>query len=372
MSHLPFFHRATLTTSAAMITVGGAAATLDTWAVVLVAIALTAATAWQAHTMSIRLRATARRAHALAGPVTDGGSMASPKGDVRPPGDLDGLGHAIDRLAARTDELIVAHADQRRDRSESLHNLGQRVKGLANLQLERIAELELANPDGDLDALHRLDHLATRIRRNAQSLIVLADTDDLRHRIQTGNPIAVLDVLAAATAEVEQFDRMSCRAVQPVKVSGRASGDLAHLLAELTENALAFSPPSTTVEVIGLRGTTGDYRIYLSDRGIGMTDAALVAANDTLAGRSDATTSSRFLGHLVIGRLARRHDISVAIASNGTGGITATVTIPAALITATKAFNHQAGSLALAPSSYGDIAANRRSFDDQVRNAEAA
>lgn len=132
---------------------------------------------------------------------------------------------------------------------------------------------------------------------------------------------------------MEQFDRVVLQTVEPVDVSGQASGDLAHLMAELLENGLAFSPPHTEVTVSGMADADGSYVLRVIDGGIGMGPGAVSEANERLSGEgSFATSPSRYLGHYVVGHLAGRHGITVTVAPNTSGGVIATITIPPAIV----------------------------------------
>lgn len=248
--------------------------------------------------------------------------------------EVDEVAEALNSVQLRAVELAAEQATLRHNSSESLVNLGRRMQGLVSRQLEFLSDVESREWDvARLEELYRVDHLATRIRRNAESLVVLAGSNKTQRRHNAGPPVSVTDVIRGAIAEVEQFDRVTLHAVEPVDVSGQASGDLAHLLAELLENGLAFSPPQTEVTVSGTAGADGCYLLHVIDRGIGMEGGALAEANERLAGDgSFATSPSRYLGHYVVGHLADRHGISVTVASNTFGGVTATVTLPPAAV----------------------------------------
>src|SRR5262249_2350108 len=146
-------------------------------------------------------------------------------------------------------ELAVGQAVLRRNVADSLVNLGRRNQNLLSRQLDLITELERDEADPDaLANLFELDHLATRMRRNAESLLVLAEIGPPR---PGGEPVRIADVIRAALGEVEDFRRVSVQAEPTTLVIGTAAADLAHLMAELIENALVFSPPDRTVEVQG-------------------------------------------------------------------------------------------------------------------------
>jgi signal transduction histidine kinase len=236
-------------------------------------------------------------------------------------------------------DLAVEQAVLRRNIADSFVNLGRRNQNLLGRQLDFITELESAETDPDtLGSLFRLDHLATRMRRNAESLLVLAGIEPPR---QWAAPVQLTDVIRAALGEVENYQRVTIRGLEPATVLGSAAADLAHLLAELIENALVFSPPDRTVEIRGLRRSPGHdevprgaYTLAVIDSGLGMSDQDIAAANRRLAGVESFTVApSKYLGHYVAGNLAARHDIEVRLHNTPGSGITATVELPAGLLT---------------------------------------
>jgi signal transduction histidine kinase len=227
-------------------------------------------------------------------------------------------------------ELAVEQAVLRRNIADSFVNLGRRNQNLLGRQLDFITALENKETEpGKLDDLFRLDHLATRMRRNAESLLVLAGLESPR---QWSAPVAVGDIMRASLAEVEDYRRVSVRQVDPAAVPGSAAADLAHIIAELVENALAASPPDTQVEVYG-RSNARDYLISVVDRGVGMSLADLERANVRLAGGESFTVApSRYLGHYVAGHLAARYGVKVLLQDSDSGGIKARILLPAALL----------------------------------------
>ena len=210
-------------------------------------------------------------------------------------------------------------------------NLARRNQTLLDRQIEFIDQLEANEEDPDqLDNLFKLDHLATRMRRNAESLLVLAGAEPPRRR---GRPVALADVVRVAIGEVEDFARISLLALDDVTVGGNVAVDLAHLLSELMENATHFSPPDTTVEIVGHRSEDG-YTLSVSDQGIGMSADQLAEANTQLARPPLVGLAlSRSLGFIVIGRLASRFGVAVKLTSSPSGGVTALVTLPPELVT---------------------------------------
>ncbi|MCU1371703.1 MAG: putative sensor with domain [Ilumatobacteraceae bacterium] len=210
-------------------------------------------------------------------------------------------------------------------------NLARRNQALLDRQIEFIDELERGEEDPDqLENLYRLDHLATRMRRNAESLLVLAGAEPPRRR---GRPAPLANVVRAALAEVEDFGRIELLSFDEVLVASNAAADLAHLLSELMENATNFSPPETRVEVVGHKTKADGYVISVTDHGIGMSPAQITEANDSLARPPlVGLAMSRSLGFIVVGRLASRHGIAVRMMPSAAGGVTAVVSIPPALV----------------------------------------
>jgi signal transduction histidine kinase len=234
-------------------------------------------------------------------------------------------------------DLAVDHAVLRRNIADSFVNLGRRNQNLLGRQLDFITELETNEADPDtLANLFRLDHLATRMRRNAESLLVLAGIEPPR---KWAAPVRLTDVIRAALGEVEDYQRVTVRGVEPATIIGSAAADLAHLLAELIENALVFSPPDQTVDIRGRnRPGAGDgddgYVLAVIDGGLGMPSNDIAAANRRLAGAESFTIApSKYLGHYVAGNLAARHNITVHLDNSPGNGITATIDIPPALLT---------------------------------------
>jgi K+-sensing histidine kinase KdpD len=174
-----------------------------------------------------------------------------------------------------------------------------------------------------------MDHLATRMRRNVENLIVLSGVDQRRRWSES---VPLRDVVEAAVAEVEEYSRVQVAGIHDLTLAGQAASDVAHLLAELVENATSFSSPTTRVEVFG--GPTGNgYVLEIEDNGIGMSDDELAEANKRLAEPLAADVAvSRMMGFHVVGRLAARHGIRVQLRHCWFGGITALVLLPAGLL----------------------------------------
>ncbi len=230
----------------------------------------------------------------------------------------------------RTLSLAADQAVLRRNIADSFVNLGRRNQNLLDRQLEFITELEQNETEPEeLEALFRLDHLATRMRRNAESLLVLAGVESPR---QWAAPVSMDDVIRAALGEVEDYRRVHIRNLEPAMVAGTAAAGVSHVLAELIENALHFSPPEAPVEIKGRRNADG-YVVAVDDDGIGMSAEDLDQANRRLSGAESYTVApSRYLGHYVAGNLAVRFGINVRVQDSPAGGVTATVAVPASLV----------------------------------------
>jgi signal transduction histidine kinase len=267
--------------------------------------------------------------------------------DIRTRDEVADVAQALTTVQDSALGLAAEQAALRRNISDSFVHLGRRNQTLLGRQLDFITELEQTETDPNVLAnLFRLDHLATRMRRNAESLLVLAGLKPPRvWRV----PVMVGDVIRAALSEIENYERVEIHDVEQAAIVGSVVADLAHLLAELVENAIAFSPPHQRVQVSG-RYRVGDayatapgqppsarqdgvFVITIADQGIGMTGDDVERANQRLAGReSFAVAPSQYLGHYVAGMIARRHGITVRLDSPGHRGTTATVTLPSSLL----------------------------------------
>jgi signal transduction histidine kinase len=232
------------------------------------------------------------------------------------------------KTLALTRQLADAELTRRRFTSDLLVNLARRNQSLLYRQLGLINQLEDQEEDPDaLADLFRLDHLATRIRRNAESLLVLSGEEPPR---TWGRPVALVDVVRAAIAETEDLDRVVFAVDERLAVFGNAVADLTHLLAELVENAVHFSPPEASV-IIRTRPylqTPGAHVLTVEDWGVGMRPEDMAAANELLATPVDVDLSvSQRLGLHVVARLAQRHGIQVSLTPTPGCGVTAAVVL---------------------------------------------
>ncbi|MFI6805413.1 nitrate- and nitrite sensing domain-containing protein [Streptomyces luteogriseus] len=209
-------------------------------------------------------------------------------------------------------------------------NLARRSQILVHRQLALLDSMERRSDDpNELSDLFRLDHLTTRMRRHAESLIILSGAAPGR---AWRMPVSLTNVVRAAVSEVEDYARVEVRQLPEAAVVGAAVADLTHLLAEIIENAAQFSPPHTRVRVTGEPVGNG-YAVEVEDRGLGMGKETLAEANRRIA-QSEALDlfDSDRLGLFVVSRLAARHDVKVHLRTSPYGGTTAVVLLPTALL----------------------------------------
>ncbi|MFF8917333.1 nitrate- and nitrite sensing domain-containing protein [Streptomyces sp. NPDC015032] len=241
------------------------------------------------------------------------------------------VGQALNTLQRAAVEAAVKQADMRRGVSEVFVNLARRNQVLLHRQLTLLDAMERRTENTDeLADLFRLDHLTTRMRRHAEGLVILSGAAPSR---QWRKPIQLMDVVRAAVAEVEDYERIEVRRLPRFGVGGPAVADLTHLIAELLENATVFSPPHTAVQVLGERVANG-FTLEIHDRGLGMAPDVLLDANLRLAETPEFELSDTDrLGLFVVSRLAQRQNVRVSLQTSPYGGTTAVVFIPAALLT---------------------------------------
>ncbi|KIF73465.1 histidine kinase [Streptomyces sp. 150FB] len=241
------------------------------------------------------------------------------------------VGQAVNTLQRAAVEAAVKQADLRRGVSEVFVNLARRNQVLLHRQLTLLDTMERRTEDTDeLADLFRLDHLTTRMRRHAEGLVILSGAAASR---QWRKPVQLMDVVRAAVAEVEAYERVEVRRLPRIGVGGPAVSDLTHLIAELLENATVFSPPHTVVQVHGERVANG-FTLEIHDRGLGMAPEMLLDANLRLAETPEFELSDTDrLGLFVVSRLAQRQNVRVSLQPSPYGGTTAVVFLPIALLT---------------------------------------
>jgi len=241
------------------------------------------------------------------------------------------VGQALNTLQRAAVEAAVKQSELRDGVSEVFVNLARRSQVLLHKQLTLLDTMERRTEDTDeLADLFRLDHLTTRMRRHAEGLVILSGAAPSR---QWRRPVQLMDIVRAAVAEVEDYERIEVRRLPRVAVTGPAVADLTHLVAELLENATVFSPPHTAVQVLGERVANG-FTLEIHDRGLGMAAEALLDANLRLAETPEFELSDTDrLGLFVVSRLAQRQNVRVSLQPSPYGGTTAVVFIPDALLT---------------------------------------
>ncbi len=243
------------------------------------------------------------------------------------------LARAVDDMHTQALGLASDQARLRVQVGHMFETLSRRSTSLIDQQLSLIERLESDEEDPKrLQSLFRLDHLAARMRRNSDSLLVLAGTTTRRG---VSGSISVSDAVRAAVSEVENYERIDIGDTSNDQVLGAVGSDLIHLVAEVVDNALAYSPPTTRVDIRGARTPEGGLLVEVTDRGLGMPSRDLAALNDRLANGGDITTdTARRMGLFVVGSLAKRHGIAVRLRTNGTDkqGITVSVHLPAGLL----------------------------------------
>ncbi|WP_062190135.1 nitrate- and nitrite sensing domain-containing protein [Streptomyces sp. AVP053U2] len=241
------------------------------------------------------------------------------------------VARAFDQVHREAVRLASEQALLRGNINAIFTNLSRRNQSLIEGQLTLITGLENNEADPDqLEHLFKLDHLATRMRRNGENLLVLAGEEPGRRWDQ---PVPLVDVLRAASSEVEQYERIELSGVPEAEIHGRAVTDLVHLLAELLENATTFSSPQTKVLVTATRLPDGRVMIEIHDKGIGLTAEDFADINHKLANPPtvDAAISQR-MGLFVVGRLSGRHGIRVQLRPSGEqAGTTSLVMLPDAI-----------------------------------------
>lgn len=233
----------------------------------------------------------------------------------------------------RRQQLLLAEDDLLRERmQESFVNLSMRSLTLVERQLDVIEKLEHTEENAQrLEDLFRLDHLATRMRRNSENVLVLAGADE-RHGHQP--PATLLDVVRGAVSEIEYYERVDIGHIPRAELAGHTADDISHLLAELLENAAAYSPPSTRVTIAGRTLENRGILLTVEDEGFGVPPDRLPELNAQLQGGRAAASASDLagLGVFVVGALAVRHGLRVQLRPRREGGLAAIVMLPAALL----------------------------------------
>ncbi|KGI67162.1 ATP-binding protein [Mycolicibacterium rufum] len=245
------------------------------------------------------------------------------------------VAHAVDELHEQAVLLAGEQARLQMQVTDMFETLSRRNRSLVDQQLALIDRLESNEQDPErLDSLFRLDHLAARMRRNGANLMVLAGARIARDQAE---PVPVVALVNAAASEVEDYTRIHAESLPDSAVSGAAAGDLMHLLAELFDNALRYSPPATAVRVSAVHTGNGGLVLEVADGGLGMTESDLRVANARLQSGGEVNPyTARHMGLFVVGRLAAEHGLVVRLRSTTShqpgSGTTVGVYIPAELL----------------------------------------
>ncbi|AIG73404.1 Conserved putative membrane protein [Amycolatopsis japonica] len=245
--------------------------------------------------------------------------------------ELGQVARAFDAVHGEAVRLAGEQAMLRENINAMFVNLSQRSQDLVERQLSVLDRMEADEQDPDtLAGLFELDHLATRMRRNSENLLVLSGTDVVR---EDGGAVVADEIIGAALSEVEHYQRIELGAAPRIAVRGEAVNDLVHVVSELLENATRYSDQSTMVQVEGHETDRGEWQIEITDHGAGMPQAEIDRTNTRLANPPDVDVEvSRRMGLFVVATLAVRHHIDVRLRSADGGGITAVVVVPAELI----------------------------------------
>ncbi|WP_157596708.1 sensor histidine kinase, partial [Saccharomonospora saliphila] len=282
----------------------------------------------------VRLPETVRRILADPNPIEASRDAVAPV-PVRTREEIGEVARSFDVVHERAIRLAAEQALLRENVNGIFVNLSRRSQRLVERQLGIIDRLESDEQDPDqLASLFELDHLATRLRRNGESLLVLSGAGLTK---TMSKPVPAADVIGASVSEIEQYARVELGTIPEVSVHGRAVHDLVHLLAELLDNATYFSEPETKISVRAVVTRRNSLAVQITDRGVGMSDQQLTEANDRLADPPDLDVSvTRRMGLYVVARLAKRHGIEVRLRENEDieGGVIARVVVPTELLTA--------------------------------------
>ncbi|PWI44633.1 histidine kinase [Streptomyces sp. ICBB 8177] len=235
-------------------------------------------------------------------------------------------------LLAERDELLAAARRNHGAAHATFVNLSLRTLALVERQLALIEGLENREQDPDeLETLFKLDHLATRMRRNGESLLVLAGAENTSGAM--AKPVPLIDVVRAGVSEIERYERVRIPFLPRTQLVGFAADDVSHLVAELMENATAFSPPQADVQVSGWLLENGEIMLSVEDQGIGVPPDRLGELNRLLADPDpDEPDAPAGLGLYVVARLAARHGVRVQLREQKQGGVAAVVVVPRSLV----------------------------------------
>ncbi len=289
--------------------------------------------------------------------------------DVDSTDEIGEVARAFDQVHREALRLAANEAALRGNVNAMFVNLSRRSQSLVERQIRLIDDLEQGEQDAErLGSLFQMDHLATRMRRNSENLLVLAGHDSSRRWNQ---PVALVDVLRAAVSEIEQYERVSLNVQPGISARGHAVNDVVHLLAELAENATSFSSAETPVTISGHLLSSGGVLLDITDQGVGMGAEEMAHANWRLDNPPVVDVAvSRRMGLFVVARLAARHGVRVRLRPAASGGLTALVWLPDEVISREGA----SPSGSRMPDSPAELAgfgsASSRSFDDRSATAQ--
>ena len=284
----------------------------------------------------------ARLADAVRRASQNGASQNNGNGDGAPFGlrpvnvdasdELGEIARAFNELRRELLRLAVGEASQHGKLNTTFTDLSHRGQSLMERQLRLLQHLEQGEPDAErLATLFRVKRIGTRMHRYSENLLILVG-----HEPSGGwhQPVALAHVIRAAVSELEEFQRVSATAQPDVAIVGPAVNDVVHLLIELTENATSFSAADMQVDISGRALTSGGVLLEITDRGVGMTPKELAHANWALENPPTADTNiPKWIGLLVVARLAARHGIGVRLQPADFGGLTALVWLPDDILT---------------------------------------
>ena len=247
--------------------------------------------------------------------------------DVDSSDEIGEVARAFDQVHREALRLAANEAALRGNVNAMFVNLSRRSQSLVERQIRLIDDLEQGEQDPErLASLFQMDHLATRMRRNSENLLVLAGHDESRRWNQ---PVALVDVLRAALSEIEQYERVTLNVQPGISVRGQAVSDVVHLTAELVENATSFSAADTPVTIAGHLLSSGGVLLEITDQGVGMGAEEMAHANWRLDNPPVVDVAvSRRMGLFVVARLAARHGIRVRLRPAASGGLIALVWLP--------------------------------------------
>jgi signal transduction histidine kinase len=257
----------------------------------------------------------------------DGGPHDSELIDIDSSDEIGQIARAVDQMRREMLRLSASETGVRGNLDAMCVNLSQRSQSLAERQMRLIQSLEQGERDRDrLASLFKMNHIAARMHRNSQNLLIVAGRDVATSWNQ---PVALVNVINAAMSEIEEYERVSLNAQPDIAVRGPAVNDVVHLLAELIENATSFSAAEMSVEISGQLLSSGGVLVDVTDRGVGMSAKEMAYANWQLENQSAKEINVlKWMGLFVVARLAARHGIRVRLQQAEAGGLTALVWLP--------------------------------------------